>query len=138
MCCPAPSTPAAYAPHRACRTETPISPADLQPALILCWAVLRGPASKLLAASMTYHVPKLRSEKALDVTDEQAALLARMSASTIDRRRANERKRMALRGSSHTKRASLFKSRIRVRTWDEWDDAVLSFVEIDLVPRRRP
>lgn len=82
---------------------------------------------------MTYHVPKLRSEKPLDVSDEQAAFLARISASTFDRRRANERKRMALRGSSHTKRGSLLKSRIPARTWAEWDDAVLSFVEIDLI-----
>lgn len=82
---------------------------------------------------MTYHVPKLRSEKALDVTNEQAAFLARISASTFDRRRTNERKRMALRGSSHTKRGSLLKSRIPARTWAECDDAVLSFVEIDLI-----
>lgn len=111
----------------------PTYPADLQPALIVCWAVLRGPASKLLVASMPYLVPKLRSEKALDVTDAQAALLLRMSASTIDRRLANERKKMALRGRSHTKPGSLLKSQIPVRTWAEWDDAVPGFVEIDLV-----
>jgi len=111
----------------------PTYPADLQPALILCWAVLRGPASKLLVASMPYLVPMLRSEKALDVTDEQAALLLRMSASTVDRRLANERRKMALRGRSHTKPGSLLKSQIPVRTWAEWDDAVPGFVEIDLV-----
>ncbi|GGL95779.1 integrase catalytic domain-containing protein [Glutamicibacter protophormiae] len=111
----------------------PTYPADLQPALIVCWAVLRGPASKLLVASMPYLVPKLRSEKALDVTDAQAALLLRMSASTIDRRLANERKKIALRGRSHTKPGSLLKSQIPVRTWAEWDDAVPGFVEIDLV-----
>lgn len=111
----------------------PIYPADLQPGLILCWAVLRGPASKLLAASMPYLVPKLRTENALDVTDEQAALLQRMSASTIDRRLAHERQKMVLRGRSHTKPGSLLKSQIPVRTWAEWDDAVPGFVQIDLV-----
>ncbi len=82
---------------------------------------------------MPYLVPKLRGEKALDVTDEQAALLLRMSASTLDRRLAIERKKMALRGRSHTKPGSLLKSQIPVRTWAEWDDAVPGFVEIDLV-----
>lgn len=111
----------------------PTYPADLQPALIFCWAVLRGPDSKLLAASMPYLVPMLRAEKALDVTDEQAALLLRMSASTIDRRLGGERKKMVLRGHSHTKPGSLLKSQTPVRTWTEWDDAVPGFVEIDLV-----
>lgn len=111
----------------------PIYPADLQPGLILCWAVLRGPASKLLTASMPFLVPMLRAEKALDVTDEQAALLIKMSASTIDRRLANERRKMILRGRSHTKPGSLLKSQIPIRTWAEWDDAVPGFVEIDLV-----
>lgn len=53
----------------------PTYSAVLQPGLILCWAVLRGPASKLLVASMPFLVPKLRAEKALDVTDGQALLL---------------------------------------------------------------
>lgn len=111
----------------------PTYPADLQPGLILCWAVLRAPASKLLVASMDYLVPMLRAEKALDVTDVQAELLMRMSASTIDRRLAHERSKMRLRGRSHTKPGSLLKSQIPVRTWAEWDDAVPGFVEIDLV-----
>lgn len=111
----------------------PTYPADLQPALIFCWAVLRGPASKLLVASMPYLVPKLRAENALDITDEQAALLMKISASTIDRRLANERRKMISHGRSHTKPGSLLKSQIPVRTWAEWDDAVPGFVEIDLV-----
>uniref|UniRef100_UPI0040339748 integrase n=1 Tax=Glutamicibacter sp. AOP38-B1-38 TaxID=3457680 RepID=UPI0040339748 len=111
----------------------PTYPADLQPGLILCWAVLRGSASKLLTASMPFLVPMLRAEKALDVTDDQAALLIKMSASTIDRRLANERRKMILHGRSHTKPGSLLKSQIPIRTWAEWDDAVPGFVEIDLV-----
>lgn len=111
----------------------PTYPADLQPGLILCWATLRAPASKLLAASMPYLVPMLRAEKALDLTDTQAGLLVRMSASTIDRRLAGERAKMRLRGRSHTKPGSLLKSQIPVRTWADWDDAVPGFVEIDLV-----
>ena len=82
---------------------------------------------------MPFLVPKLRAEKALDVTDEQASLLLRMSASTIDRRLANERRKMILHGKSHTKPGSLLKSQIPIRTWAEWDDAVPGFVEIDLV-----
>lgn len=82
---------------------------------------------------MPFLVPMLRAEKASDVTDEQAALLIKMSASTIDRRLVNERRKMILRGRSYTKPGSLLKSQIPIRSWAEWDDAVPGFVEIDLV-----
>lgn len=39
-------------PHFVRADRKPTCPADLQPALILCWAVLCGPVSKLLVASM--------------------------------------------------------------------------------------
>jgi hypothetical protein len=66
--------------------RAPVYGADLQPALVLCWAVLRAPAGKLLAAVMPELVPMLRGEEALDITDAQGWLLGRMSAATIDRR----------------------------------------------------
>jgi hypothetical protein len=47
----------------------PTYPAELQPSLILCWAVLRAPAGKLLAAATSYLVPMLRAEHVLDVDD---------------------------------------------------------------------
>jgi transposase InsO family protein len=113
--------------------RAPVYGADLQQALVLCWAVLRAPAGKLLAAEMPELVPLLRAEEALQVTDAQAALLARMSAATIDRRLAGERAKLLPRGRSHTKPGSLLKSQIPIRTWAQWDDAVPGFVEIDLV-----
>jgi len=64
---------------------------------------------------------------------DTAALLAGMSAATIDRRLAPERKKHELKGRSHTKPGSLLKSQIPIRTWADWDDAVPGFVEIDLV-----
>lgn len=78
-------------------------------------------------------VPLLRRDKELDITDAQADLLTSMSPATIDRKLADERKKMLPRGCSHTKPGSLLKSQILIRTWAEWDDAVPGFVEIDLV-----
>jgi len=106
---------------------------DLMPALITCWAVLRAPAGRLLAAMLPTLVPMLRRDKELDITDTQADLLMSMSPATIDRKLAGERKKMLPRGRSHTKPGSLLKSQIPIRTWAEWDDAVPGFVEIDLV-----
>ena len=102
-------------------------------ALIKCWAVLRMPAGKRLAPMLDTLVPPLRRDGELDLSDEEAELLVRMSAATIDRRLAGERKKLMPRGRSHTKPGSLLKSQIPVRTWAQWDDAVPGFVEIDLV-----
>ncbi|QDG60916.1 DDE-type integrase/transposase/recombinase [Pseudarthrobacter sp. NIBRBAC000502771] len=111
----------------------PVYGPDLLDPLIRCWAVLRAPAGKLLAPMLPVLVPLLRRDKELDITDEQAALLMRMSAATIDRKLAGARAKLTLRGRSHTKPGTLLKSQIAVRTWAEWDDAVPGFVEIDLV-----
>ena len=49
----------------------------MMPALVTGWETLRTPAGKLLA-------PMLRRDGEITLTDEQAALLSRMSAATID------------------------------------------------------
>jgi hypothetical protein len=107
--------------------------AALMPALRICWAVERAPAGKRLAPFLPVLVPLLRAEKALDLTDAQAVLLAGMSAATIDRKMAADRSRLVLRGKSHTKPGSLLRDQITVRTWADWDSTVPGFVEIDLV-----
>ena len=102
-------------------------------ALIFCWAVLGMPAGKRLAPMLGELVDRLRGFGELDIDEDTAALLAGMSAATIDRRLAPERKKHALKGRSHTKPGSLLKSQIPIRTWADWDDALPGFVEIDLV-----
>ncbi|MGH3970226.1 MAG: integrase catalytic domain-containing protein, partial [Mycobacterium sp.] len=102
-------------------------------ALIFCWATLGMPAGKRLAPFLGELVARLRQFRELDIDDDTAALLAGMSAATIDRRLAPERKKHELKGRSHTKPGSLLKSQIPIRTWADWDDAAPGFVEIDLV-----
>ena len=102
-------------------------------ALIFCWAVLGMPAGKRLAPILPELVSVLRRHDELDIDDDTAALLVGISAATIDRRLAGERRKHQLKGRSRTKPGSLLKSQIPVRTWAEWDDAVPGFVEMDLV-----
>jgi Integrase core domain len=102
-------------------------------ALRTCWIVLGTPAGKRLAPFLPEIVNRLRAQGELDLSDELAASLTRMSAATIDRRLAPERAKLRARGRSHTKPGSLLKDAIPIRTWAEWDDAVPGFVEIDLV-----
>jgi len=78
-------------------------------------------------------VPVLRRYGELDLDDNAAGLLVRMSAASIDRRLASAMATMLVRGRSRTKPGSLRKSRIEMRTWAEHDEDSPGFVEIDLV-----
>ncbi|WP_174705567.1 integrase catalytic domain-containing protein [Rhodococcus koreensis] len=121
---------------RVVRQRTPRPPTygpNIIAALIFCWAVLGMPAGKRLAPILGELVPRLRHFGELDIDDDTAALVVSMSAATIDRRLAPERRKHELRGRSHTKPGSLLKSQIPIRTWADWDDAKPGFVEIDLV-----
>ena len=76
---------------RVVRVRTPRAPiysARVVSALELCWRAARMPAGKRLAPMLSVLVPLLRRDGELDLTDDEAALLASMSAATIDRRLA--------------------------------------------------
>jgi Integrase core domain len=102
-------------------------------ALTTCWEVLGMPAGKRLAPMLGELVMVLRHFGELNIDDDVAKQLVSMSAATIDRRLAPERRRRQHRGRCATKPGSLLKSQIPVRTWADWDDARPGFVEIDLV-----
>ena len=102
-------------------------------ALRKVWAVMDCAAGKRIAPFMTEIVGRLRACGELDISDETAALLCAMSAATIDRRLAPDRKKMELRGRSGTKPGTLLKSQIPIRTWAQWDEQRPGFVEIDCV-----
>lgn len=75
---------------------------DVVLALRFCWAVLGAPTGKRLAPVMGELVPTLRRFGELDVSDELAAALMVMSPATMDRRLAEYRAALGLRGRSHT------------------------------------
>jgi hypothetical protein len=113
--------------------RTPVYAPDLLPALIRCWAVVRPRPAGSWPRCCRPWCPCWRGDGELAVSDEQAGLLIRMSAATIDRKLAGERAKLIPRGRSHTKPGTLLKSQIAIRTWAEWDDAIPGFVGIDLV-----
>src|SRR6478609_7226065 len=115
-----------------CRRPPRYGP-DVIAALAVCWMVLGMPAGKRLAPMLGELVAVLRHFGELVISDDTAALLVSMSAATIDRRLAPERRKRQHRGRAVTKPGSLLKSQIPVRTWADWDDARPGFVEIDLV-----
>jgi hypothetical protein len=115
------------------RPRTPTYGPDVIAALTVCWTVLGMPAGKRLAPMLSELLAVLRHFGELVLDEDTAALLVSMSAATIDRRLAPERRKHQLKGRATTKPGSLLKSQIPVRTWADWDDGRPGFVEIDLV-----
>ena len=121
-------------PARAARAPRYTYPPESIEALVKCWAVLGGPAGKVLAPALPDLVPSLLRHGELDLTQELAVALASMSAATIDRRlRPCKIGLVAGKGRSMTKPGTLLKSSIPMKTWHEWDDTAPGFIEIDLV-----
>jgi hypothetical protein len=107
--------------------------ADLQEPLVKVWATLGGLCGKRMAPFTAEVVSALERFKELDLTDRQREQIVAMSAATIDRRLAQERARLKVRGRSGTKPGTLLKGRIPIKTFSEWDDARPGFCQADLV-----
>jgi len=101
--------------------------------LTFIWATLNGPAGKRLAPFMAEIVTSLEREGELRVEPQVRAKLLSISAATIDRLLAPERKRLKVKGRSGTKPGTLLKRQIPIRTFAEWDEARPGFCEVDLV-----
>ena len=107
--------------------------AEVVKALKQIWVILDLICGKRLKTALPEVVPKLERWGELKVSGEVREKLLRMSASTIDRLLADERKRMELKSRSGTKPGTLLKHQVPIRTFSEWDESKPGFVEIDLV-----
>ncbi|WP_210435159.1 DDE-type integrase/transposase/recombinase [Saccharopolyspora sp. ASAGF58] len=115
------------------KQRPPVYGEDVLVPLRKIWAVLDAPTGKRLAPFLPEIVAVLERAGELDLEPGVRAKLVSMSAATIDRRLASDRKKMQLKGRSGTKPGSLLKSQIPIRTWADWNENTPGFVEIDLV-----
>lgn len=106
---------------------------DMLKALKKIWKIMDCICGKRLVAMLPEVVPRLVSCGELKASRQVREKLVRISASTIDRLLAPERRKYALKGRGHTKPGTLLKHQIPVRTFSQWDDAKPGFFEIDLV-----
>ena len=108
--------------------------ADVTQALVRCWAMLDGIASKRLAAALPRLLAALERLDRLDMSTQVRDQLLDMSPATMDRHLQPYRQGLiAVKGIAHTKPGSLLKSSIPLKTWAEWNDTEPGFIEIDLV-----
>lgn len=97
------------------------------------WAALDGPCGKRLAPFLGEAVEAMERCGELELTPEVRAKLLSISAATIDRLLAPERRRLQVKGRSGTKPGTLLRSQIPIRTFAEWDERRPGFCEVDLV-----
>jgi len=102
-------------------------------ALRKIWAILDWICGKRLVAVIPEVVPILEQAREIRLDKQTREKVLIVSASTIDRLLAADRKKLQIKGRSHTKPGSLLKSQIPIRKFDDWNEGKPGFVEVDLV-----
>ena len=97
------------------------------------WAIMDFICGKRLAAILPEVIQILEKYREIELSGEVRTKLLAISATTIDRLLAAERRKWALRGRSGTKPGTLLKHQIPIRTFTEWNENKAGFVEIDMV-----
>jgi len=102
----------------------------VQEALKIAWCASNCIASKRLSPFLAELVPTLERHGHLELTDEVRHQLISISPATIDRISKPWRSRS---GQGTTKRGSLLKHQVQVRTFADWEEKAPGFFEADLV-----
>lgn len=102
-------------------------------ALRKIWAILDWICGKRLASAIAEVLPILEQAREIRLDGQTREKLLKISAASIDRLLAPDRKKLQIKGRSHTKPGSLLKHQIPIRRFDEWNERKPGFVEIDLV-----
>jgi hypothetical protein len=102
-------------------------------ALQSIWMIMDCICGKRLVAVLPEIVAILERHGELELAADTRAKLLTISAASIDRLLAPERRRLTLKGRKGTKPGTLLRQQIPIRTFAEWDQGRPGFVEIDLV-----
>jgi hypothetical protein len=102
-------------------------------ALKKIWAMFDCICGKRLVVVLRTMLPVLEKFGEIDLNETVREKLLRISAATIDRMLAKEKKKLKIKGRSHTKPGTLLKHQIPIRTFSGWDESKPGFVEVDLV-----
>lgn len=97
------------------------------------WELFDYMCGKRLVVLIRMNLPMLRQDAQLGIDAEVAQKLRRISATTIDRILSPQRKKLQLKGRSHTRAGTLLKHQIPIRTFFTWDERKPGFFEADTV-----
>ncbi|MDA2924998.1 hypothetical protein MYX65_10170 [Acidobacteria bacterium AH-259-L09] len=106
---------------------------DVKRELKRIWEMLDYLCGKRLVAALPATLEALERHGELKISPEVDQKLLSVSAATIDRMLAPEKKKLRLKARSGTKPGTLLRQQVAVRTFADWDEARPGFVEVDLV-----
>jgi hypothetical protein len=105
----------------------------VEEALKKIWYIMDCICGKRLAPILREVVRRLERFREIRISDDIRQKLNRISAASIDRLLAKERKKHQIKGRGNTKPGTLLKHQIPIRTFSDWNEQKPGFVEIDLV-----
>jgi len=97
------------------------------------WELFDYMCGKRLAVLIRMNVALLGSQVELGITEAVQQKLLQISPATIDRILAPQRKKLQLKGRSHTRPGTLLKKQIPIRTFFDWEERQPGFFELDTV-----
>jgi hypothetical protein len=97
------------------------------------WELFDYMCGKRLAVLIRMNVALLCSQPELGIQEAVQQKLLQISPATIDRILAPERKKLSIKGRSHTRAGTLVKHQIPIRTFFDWDERQPGFFEMDTV-----
>lgn len=106
---------------------------QVEQALREVWKLFDYQCGKRLVVLMRTNMEVLRVQPELYIDDTIASKLCRISAATVDRLLRPERRKLELKGRSHTKHGPLLKHQIPIRTHFTWDERLPGYFELDTV-----
>jgi hypothetical protein len=115
------------------RPRRPRYDGAVQHALTACWQAANGICSKRLVPYLPELVAVLTRHGVLTLPPATQTALLALSPATADRLLAPARRSARPLGLGTTKPGTLLKQQIPIRTFADWDDAQVGFLEIDLV-----
>lgn len=118
---------------KALRKKTKYYDEEVKKPLIKIWYIMDCICGKRLAPVMGAVIRKLEQFKEITLDEAVREKLLRISAATIDRMVAGERRKQMIKGRSNTKPGTLLRNQIPIRTFSEWNEQKPGFTEIDLV-----
>jgi hypothetical protein len=106
---------------------------EVERALVRLWKLLDHLCGKRLVAALPGTLEALERHGEWKPSEELRGKLVSISAATIDRLLAGEKRKHQLKGRSGTKPGTLLRHQVAVRTFADWDEDRPGFVEVDLV-----
>ena len=97
------------------------------------WYLFDCMCGKRLVQVLRTMLPLLEKYGEVELDEQLREKLNTISAATIDRGLCKEKQKFKLKGRSHTKPGSLLKHQIPIRTFSQWQDLKLGYVQVDLV-----